>query len=91
MKLLQIAHEVATHAYDREHVTTMMQRSYSVPGTTPYPVLCREQDELSKVKLSVDTQADLDFVRRIMARIPAGDYSWKATQEAIRAELSEKS
>jgi spore coat polysaccharide biosynthesis protein SpsF (cytidylyltransferase family) len=37
-------------------------------------------------KLSVDTQDDLDRVRRIMPRIPAGDYSWQATQKAIRAE-----
>jgi spore coat polysaccharide biosynthesis protein SpsF len=86
MGTLMMAYARATDPYDREHVTTWVQRSYSVPGTTPYPVLCREQDKLSKVKLSVDTQEDLDRVRRIMARIPAGDYSWKATAEAIREE-----
>jgi spore coat polysaccharide biosynthesis protein SpsF (cytidylyltransferase family) len=91
MEMLEMAHERATDPYDREHVTTWMQRACSVPGTSPYPVLCREQDEFGKVKLSVDTETDLSFVRRIMARIPAGDYSWKATQEAIRAELPEKS
>lgn len=86
MDLLTMTNERATDPHDREHVTTWMRRAYSVPGTSPYPVLCREQDEFSKVKLSVDEEKDLDFVRRIMARIPAGDYSWKATQEAILAE-----
>jgi len=67
---------------EREHVTSYMRRTMKtlyVPGFSGGECY----------KLSVDTQKDLDFVRRIMARIPVGDYSWEATKEAIRAELQQ--
>ena len=78
-ELLERAHAEAATAEDREHVTLWMRvhaTSRMVVGSEggPWP------------KLSVDTQADLDRVRRIMAHIPAGDYSWEATREAIEEE-----
>lgn len=62
---------------DREHVTSYMRRTMKTlyaPGFSGF----------DRIKLSVDIQEDLDRVRRIMARIPAGDYSWTATQQAIK-------
>lgn len=82
--LLDKAHEEATSLHDREHVCPWMEANgYAAP-----PVKTRNRNW---PKVSVDSQDDFDRVRRIMARIPAGDYSWQATQEAIRAELSKVS
>lgn len=74
---LTLTHEEATNS-DREHVTPYMRRTMRtqyVPGFS-FP-------GFEQVKLSVDSQGDLDFVRRIMARIPAGDYSWRTIQEVV--------
>ncbi len=79
VELLERANREATTAEDREHVTPWMRvhaTSRMVVGRHggPWP------------KLSVDTQADLDRVQRIMARIPVREYSWAATRKAIEEE-----
>lgn len=81
-KILEQAHLGTRHQFDREHVCPYMERN------TFYRLVERPVDAFSTAKLSVDTQADLDRVRRIMARIPAGDYSWAATKKAIEEEKS---
>lgn len=75
---LDRAHKEAA-GLEREHVTACMRRTMKtlyVPSFSGFEHL----------KLSVDAQADLERVRRIMARIPAGDYSWEATRKAIEEE-----
>ena len=79
--LLYSADRQATSAHDREHVTPWMQRHVDWS-----PIFAPIGERGPWPKLSVDTPEDLDHVRRIMARIPPGEYSWKATQEAIREE-----
>lgn len=81
LSLLEIANRQAKSLADREHVCTWIEspECYGEPGmvlTTPRP--------WTGPKLSVDSQDDLDLVRRIMARVT--DYSWLATREAVRGE-----
>jgi spore coat polysaccharide biosynthesis protein SpsF (cytidylyltransferase family) len=84
-EMLAEAQARATVASDREHVTPWIYRH----AEWPQIMLAPPGERGPWPKCSVDTQADLDRVRRIMARIPAGDFSWRATQEAIREELQQ--
>jgi len=61
-ELLERAEREATDPYDREHVAPWIQRAcgvYKEQFSPPCP----------RYKLSVDTQEDLDRVRRIMAKV----------------------
>jgi len=75
-ELLGRTHQEATRATDREHVTPWM-RVHALSK------LVVSTESRAWPKLSVDTRADLLRVRRIMAHIPAGEYSWVATKKAI--------
>jgi len=75
-EMLERTHREATKAADREHVTPWLL--VHAPSK-----LVVSAEPRAWPKLSVDTQADLDRVRRIMAHIPAGEYSWVATKKAI--------
>ena len=81
--MLERADVNATSAHDREHVCAWMEGREN-----PQP-LCyiRDRQGWAGPKLSVDSAEDLERVRRIMARIPAGDYSWEALRGAVNAEL----
>jgi len=61
--------------YDYEHVTPYMKRHAST-------ILVKAEDVYPRVKLSVDTQEDLDRVRRVYAHLPPGDCSIAATIRA---------
>lgn len=63
-KLFAYASECAKEPYDREHVTTYIRRS--PPAWAKLGVAVNHFD-LSDIKLSVDTPADLDRVRRHFA------------------------
>jgi spore coat polysaccharide biosynthesis protein SpsF (cytidylyltransferase family) len=77
-RLLRHAHFGATKSYDREHVTSWMRTFGAIDvGKVICPI-----PGYSDLKLSVDTQEELDFVRRIDAAKPNG-YSLEATLEAI--------
>lgn len=64
VRLLKTAHAIATTTHDREHVTSFMYRHFSV---TRFSVLGRGTiiDDPTE-KVSVDTAADYDRVRRLM-------------------------
>ncbi len=75
---LERAHFEAKADYDREHVIPWIHRhkQFSHRNLT-CPI-----NGISHLRLTIDTQEDLDFVRRIDAAGPA-DYSLRATLEAI--------
>lgn len=75
---LEFAHQNATKPYDREHVTPFLKSHKEI---TKLNLRC-PINGLSDLKLSVDTQEDLDFVRKIDAAKPR-DFSLAATLEAI--------
>lgn len=75
---LEYAHKHADKAYDREHVTRFIRKSKDF---MKFNVRCAVLG-VSDLKLSVDTQEDLDFVRKIDAAGPR-DFSLEATLEAI--------
>ena len=75
---LEFAHQNATKPYDREHVTPFLKSHKEI---TKLNLRC-PINGLSDLKLSVDTQEDLDFVRKIDA-MSARDFSLSATLEAI--------
>lgn len=77
---LDLAQAQVGNAEDREHVTPWIRRNFRCVHV-PFGIECRD------TKISVDTQEDLERVRRIMARIP-GDYSWAATRRAIEEEIA---
>ena len=67
--------------YDYEHVTPYMKRHANT-------IVVKAEDVYPRVKLSVDTQEDLDRVRRVYAHLPPDDCSIAATIAAW--EESEK-
>lgn len=75
---LEYAHQNATKAADREHVTPLLKRDNTISRLN----LRCPINGISDLKLSVDTQKDLDFVRAIDAAGPR-DFSLAATLEAI--------
>jgi len=69
-------------AYDREHVTPFIRRSKDFMR---FNVRCQIVG-IEKLKLSVDTAEDLDFVRKIDGELhgePPQKYSLEATLEAV--------
>lgn len=78
MQALEQAHKEATKELDREHVIPWIHRhsQFSHKNFT-CPI-----NGVSHLRLTIDTQEDLDFVRRVDAAGPK-DYSLRATLEAI--------
>jgi spore coat polysaccharide biosynthesis protein SpsF len=75
---LYAADEWATDEQDREHVTPWLLRA--LPKVTlPCP------ERIKVPKLSVDTQADFDFVASVFGYLDNGDTSWRATVAAAEA------
>ncbi len=77
---LKYTHQHADKAYDREHVTTFLKSDKRFMKYQAHNVWCFTEHD--NPKLSVDTQEDLDFVRRIDAAKPH-DFSLEATLGAI--------
>lgn len=77
-ELLMQAHASATDPADLEHVTPWMRRQVITPKTVVNP------DPWTGGKLSIDTPADLDRARAIVAKLPKGDYSFAATAKAAK-------
>lgn len=70
--LLQKAHESATSAFDREHVTTRMRadpalRSANFPGPG---------GGIERQRWTLDTAEDLAFLRAVFEHLPAGREGW---------------
>jgi spore coat polysaccharide biosynthesis protein SpsF (cytidylyltransferase family) len=73
---------------DREHVTTWIQRQClrSSPSHVRHAhVLTRPTDALSSLKLSIDTQENLDTARAIWKARPPINYSIEETAESFAA------
>ncbi len=84
---LKYAHRHADKAYDREHVTTFLKSDKRFMKYQAHNVWCFTEHD--NPKLSVDTQEDLDFVRRIDAA-GAHDFSLEATLGAIERVRKER-
>ena len=68
---LELAAEIATDPQDREHVTTVMRRD-----PTRFATAALVSDEsLGDLRWTVDTEADLDFLRRVVVRLGARRYT----------------
>lgn len=67
---LERASREATRPYDREHVTPYMQGADFKTGHLRHDV------DLSRVRWTVDVQADLEVIRRLFVGLPEG-FSWK--------------
>jgi spore coat polysaccharide biosynthesis protein SpsF len=65
-KMLRFAFDNATQAYDREHVTTFMRRE---PPSWAKTAAIVGYLDLSALKISVDTEEDLEQVRLASAQI----------------------
>jgi spore coat polysaccharide biosynthesis protein SpsF (cytidylyltransferase family) len=76
---LEYAHLNADKPYDREHVTPYLRRHKDFSKLN----LRCPINGIADLKLSVDTQEDLDFVRKIDAAQPR-DFSLAATLEAVK-------
>jgi spore coat polysaccharide biosynthesis protein SpsF len=72
----------ASNVFGEEHVTPHIKELCEV-------AVVKAEREWPKVKLSVDTQEDLDRVRRIFARLPDGEYSMAATMDAWQESRDE--
>ena len=75
-KAILQADEFATDAYDREHVTPYIKRETrfrAMQGLAPGHV------RAPKLRLTVDTAEDLDFVRRVFAAVDLADPAPLAT------------
>ena len=69
--VLDLTDEIATDRQDREHVTPVMRRD---PDRFPAVALVSEEP-LGDLRWTVDTEADLDFVRRVVARLGTRRYT----------------
>lgn len=65
----------------REHVTPYI---YRTPGIFKLRGL-KNADDLSWMRWTVDTPADLEFVRRIYASFGTGDMTWREVVERLRS------
>lgn len=74
-ELLETAHREARSVEDREHVTLWLRRHYPV-------VTLDSSGDWSGLKLSVDTQADLDRVSAIYDRLPVHQFTLAHTLAA---------
>jgi spore coat polysaccharide biosynthesis protein SpsF (cytidylyltransferase family) len=79
--LVDADREALRSGRDREHVTPVIRRRARRTGY----VSLRPESLLGKV--SVDTAADLERVRRIVAHLSPGDYSHAATEAAFLTAL----
>jgi spore coat polysaccharide biosynthesis protein SpsF (cytidylyltransferase family) len=83
---LKLAAEVATDPQDREHVTTVMRRDPS-----RFAAASLVADELlGNLRWTVDTGADLDFLRLVVARLGTHRYTagMREILDAIRTDPS---
>ncbi len=76
---LRYTSKMATSRWAKEHVTVMMRQLCACIYGPEVPF------NIPDIKLSVDTQWDLDQVRDIQKKIPPGDYSWKSIYRAIHS------
>lgn len=83
---LERAAEVATDPRDREHVTAVMRRD---PARFAAAALVCDEP-LGDLRWTVDTEADLDFLRLVVARLGEGRYTagMRDILDAVRAEPS---
>jgi spore coat polysaccharide biosynthesis protein SpsF (cytidylyltransferase family) len=79
--LLRHAHEHARHLRDREHVTSWIRDNYEA-------VTLRLRDDLSWLKLSVDTMADYRRACAVAAQLRPGDYSMAGSVAAYRRMMT---
>jgi spore coat polysaccharide biosynthesis protein SpsF len=85
-KALELAAGIAISPTDREHVTAVIRRD---PGRFATAALVSDEC-LRDLRWTVDTEADLDFVRRVAARLGAHRYTagMAETLSAIRMQPS---
>jgi len=69
-KALLLADEVATEPYDREHVTPLIRRD---PRFRALVAIAPGRVRAPKLRLTIDTPEDLDFVRRVFAAVDVVD------------------
>jgi spore coat polysaccharide biosynthesis protein SpsF (cytidylyltransferase family) len=82
---LELAHQQAKKPQDREHVSPWITRHSQMTGRN---IRC-PINGISDLRLTIDTQEDLDFVRRIDAAGPK-DFSLRSTLEAVeRAQIKD--
>lgn len=75
---LELAHKEATKPHDREHVSPFIMRDRRFTGLN----LRCPINGISDLRLTIDTEEDLEFIRKIDQAQPK-DYSLKSTLEAI--------
>lgn len=88
-RALETAHEEATDPADLEHVTSFIWREAILEERSRFRMVALESEEqwrevLRGLKLSVDTQEDLERVRVIYRYLGPGDFSLAATRRAIK-------
>lgn len=68
----------------REHVTPYIYRNSDKFRLKPV----RQEQDHSHLRWTVDTEADLELVRRLAGALPAGVTAWSETLEVLSAEPS---
>jgi len=83
--LLERAHEEARSPQEREHVGPYMRALRDIRKVN---YMAPSNNDLSCHRWSVDTQTDLEFVRRLIPRLPAGPKGWsyQATLAVLEAD-----
>ena len=74
---LRLASKMATSAYARQHVTVMIRQLCACLYGPKAP------ENWTKAKMSVDTDEDLEYVRRIFTKLQPNELGWKYTDTAL--------
>lgn len=77
MSNLQLADVRARKAHEREHVTAWIRENVRVATITSF-------EKYGHLKWSVDTEEDLEHVRKIFGYLKSGEFDFKATLQADR-------